>query len=109
MPRVAVVFTGGTISTAFDPIAGGNVPTLDGAAILLGPPGSTIAEVVPIDRGLTPASHFTFDDVLAIGSTVQAALDDASIDGVVVVRARTPSRRRASPGTSCCGRPSRSW
>ena len=26
MARVAVVFTGGTISTAFDPVAGGNVP-----------------------------------------------------------------------------------
>lgn len=33
MPRIAVVFTGGTISTAFDPVAGGVVPTPDGAAI----------------------------------------------------------------------------
>ena len=39
MARVAVVFTGGTISTAFDPVAGGYVPALDGAAILARTPG----------------------------------------------------------------------
>lgn len=87
MPRVAVVFTGGTISMGFDPAAGGNVPTLDGAAILARTPGlDAIAEVVPIDRGLTPASHFSFEDVLAIGAAVQAALDDGAIDGAVVVQ-----------------------
>jgi len=37
--RVAVVFTGGTISMTVDPAAGGNVPTLDGAAILARTPG----------------------------------------------------------------------
>ena len=31
-PRVAILFTGGTISMVVDPGAGGNVPTLDGAA-----------------------------------------------------------------------------
>ena len=87
MPRVAVVFTGGTISMGFDPAAGGNVPSLDGAAILARTPGlDSIAEVMPIDRGLTPASHFSFGDVLGIGATVQSALDDPSIDGVVVVQ-----------------------
>ena len=87
MAHVAIVFTGGTISMGFDPDAGGNVPALDGAAILARTPGlDAIAEIVPIDRGLTPASHFTFDDVLAIGRVVQRALDDASIDGVVVVQ-----------------------
>lgn len=87
MPRVAVVFTGGTISMGFDPVAGGNVPSLDGASILARTPGmDSIAEVVPIDRGLTPASHFSFRDVLGIGATVQSALDDPSIDGVVIVQ-----------------------
>lgn len=87
MARVAIVFTGGTISMGFDPVAGGNVPTLDGAAILARTPGlDEIAEIVPIDRGLKPASHFTFDDVLAIGHVVQRALDDPAIDGVVVVQ-----------------------
>ena len=87
MPRVAVVFTGGTISMGFDPVAGGNVPTLDGAAILARTPGlSSIAEVVPIDRGLIPASHFSFADLITVWSDVRRALADPSIDGVVVVQ-----------------------
>jgi L-asparaginase len=87
MRRVAVVFTGGTISMGFDPAAGGNVPTLDGAAILARTPGlDALADVVPIDRGLTPASHFAFDDVLGIGAEIQSAVDDSAIDGVVVVQ-----------------------
>lgn len=87
MPRVAVVFTGGTISMGFDPVAGGNVPSLGGAAILARTPGlDAIAEVVPLDRGLTPASHFTWEDLLVIAGTVQEALGDDEIDGVVVVQ-----------------------
>jgi L-asparaginase len=85
--RVAVVFTGGTISMGFDPVAGGNVPTLDGSAILARTPGlDAIADVVPIDRGLTPASHFTWTDVLDLCTVIQGSLDDAAIDGVVVVQ-----------------------
>jgi L-asparaginase len=85
--RVAVVFTGGTISTAFDPVAGGNVPALDGAAILARTPGlEAIAEVVAIDLGRTPASHFTFPALLGIGETLRSALADPGIDGAVVVQ-----------------------
>jgi L-asparaginase len=87
MPRVAVVFTGGTISMAVDPVAGGNVPTLDGAAILERTPGlSAIADVVAIDRGRTPASHFTIGDLVGLWSVIRDAADDPSIDGVVVVQ-----------------------
>lgn len=87
MPRVAVVFTGGTISMGFDPVASGNVPTLSGAAILARTPGlASIADVVPIDRGLTPASHFTWTDLLQLGGVIQGALDEPGIDGVVVVQ-----------------------
>ncbi len=87
MARVAMVFTGGTISMGFDPVAGGNVPALDGAAILARTPGlETIADIVTVDRGLTPASHFTFEEVLEIGRVVQESLDEPSIDGVVVVQ-----------------------
>lgn len=87
MARVAVVFTGGTISSVFDPVAGGNVPALDGAAILARTPGlDAIAEVVAIDRGRKPASHFSWDDILAIGSAVQDAVADPGVDGAVVVQ-----------------------
>jgi L-asparaginase len=87
MARVAVVFTGGTISTAFDPVAGGNVAILDGAAILSRTPGlDAIADVVPIDRGRTPASHFTFPALLELAGVVREALADPTIDGAVIVQ-----------------------
>jgi L-asparaginase len=85
--RVAVVFTGGTISMAFDPVARGNLPTLDGAAVLARTPGlEAIADVAAIDLGRTPASHFTFADLARIGGTVRDALADPGVDGAVVVQ-----------------------
>jgi L-asparaginase len=87
MPRVAVVFTGGTISMRHDPVAGGNVPVLGGATLLATVPGlAAIADLVPFDRGLTPASHFTFADLFGIASTVRDALADPAVDGAVVVQ-----------------------
>ena len=54
--KVAVIFTGGTISMRHDPVAGGNVPVLSGADLLASVPGlDRIATIIPIDRGLTPA------------------------------------------------------
>ena len=38
MARIAILFTGGTISMRHDPVAGGNVPVLDGAALLASVP-----------------------------------------------------------------------
>lgn len=82
-----MVFTGGTISAVFDPVAGGNVQVLDGAQILGRTRGlDGIAEVVAIDRGRAPASHFSFADVIDIGRQVSEALADPAIDGAVVVQ-----------------------
>ena len=88
MPRVAVVFTGGTISMAVDPVAGGNVPTLDGAAILARTPGlDAIADVVPIDRGPHAGQPLhASPTLLDLAATCRGALADPTIDGVVVVQ-----------------------
>jgi L-asparaginase len=85
--RVAVIFTGGTISMVVDAGAGGKVPTLDGAAILARAPGiEAIADLEVIDLGRTPASHFTFAKLFEIGSAIRGCQADPSIDGVVVVQ-----------------------
>jgi L-asparaginase len=82
-----VIFTGGTISMRFDTDAGGAVPVLAGDDLLALVPGiGSIAEIVAIDRGRTPASHFSFADVLAIGAAIEAALADPRVAGVVVVQ-----------------------
>ena len=87
MALVPVVFTGGTISMRHDPVAGGNVPALDGAGILARTPGlDAIADVVAIDRGLTPASHFTFATLIDIAGLLRSQLADPGVDGAVVVQ-----------------------
>jgi L-asparaginase len=87
MSRVAVIFTGGTISMVRDPVAGGNVPALDGEAILALTPGlGEIADVVAIDLGRMPASHFNLNRLLEIGGEIRRAQEDPAIDGVVVVQ-----------------------
>jgi L-asparaginase len=84
---VAVVFTGGTIAMRHDAAAGGNVPALDGAAILARTPGlDAIADVRPIDHGLTPASHFRFATLIEIGRLLRDTLADPEVDGAVVVQ-----------------------
>jgi L-asparaginase len=67
--------------------AGGAVPTLGGADLLAAVPGlAQRAEVVPIDLGRIPASHFSFADVLRIRGVIDRALDDPAVRGVVVVQ-----------------------
>jgi L-asparaginase len=87
MSKVAVIFTGGTISMRPDAQAGGNVPTLDGAGILaLAPAVAAIAQVEPIDWGLVPASHLNLGQMLSIARVIDEHARRADIDGVVVVQ-----------------------
>ena len=87
VPRIAVIFTGGTIAMRRDPGAGGNLPTLRGEELLASVPGlDAIADIEPIDWGLVPASHLSFDQVLEIGRLVADALGRPEMDGAVVVQ-----------------------
>jgi L-asparaginase len=87
MARVAVVFTGGTISMRHDPAAAGNVPSMRADELLASVPGlAEIAEIEPIDWGLVPASHLSFDQVLEIGGILADQLGRPDIDGAVVVQ-----------------------
>jgi L-asparaginase len=87
MTRVAVIFTGGTISMALDPDAGGNVPALDGAEIMALTPGlAGVAELVAIDWGRLPGSHFSIATLTELWAAIREAATDASVDGVVVVQ-----------------------
>ncbi|HEY6609001.1 MAG TPA: asparaginase [Candidatus Limnocylindria bacterium] len=85
MARIAVIFTGGTISMRAS--EAGNVPVLRGAELLATVAGlDLVAEVEPIDWGLVSASHLTFDQVLEIGTILAGALARPEIDGAVVVQ-----------------------
>ncbi len=85
-PRIAIVFTGGTISMLPDPATGAAVPALDGAAILARAPGlGASADLEPVDWGLVPASHLTFAQILDIARVVRERIADGCA-GVVVVQ-----------------------
>ena len=65
----------------------GNVPTLGGAELLASVPDlDAIADIEPIDWGLVPASHLSFDQVLEIGRILAEQLARPTIDGAVVVQ-----------------------
>jgi L-asparaginase len=84
---VVVVFTGGTISMQVDAEKGGNVPTLDGAAILARTAGlAEIADVRAVDYGLIPASHFRFPQLFEVAGILREALAEPGVDGAVVVQ-----------------------
>lgn len=86
-PRVAVLFTGGTISMLPDPATGAMRPALDGTAILARTPGAAaIADLVPVDWGLVPASHLSFAQILDLAAGIRALQADPAIDGIVVVQ-----------------------
>ena len=87
MPKIAIVFTGGTISMRHDAGAAGNLPTLRGEALLDTVPGlEAIAEIEPVDWGLVPASHLSLDQVLEVGGILRTQLERPDIDGAVVVQ-----------------------
>lgn len=85
MPRVAVIFTGGTI--AMRQAGAGNVPSLRGEELIASVAGlDAIADIEPIDWGLVPASHLTFAQVLEIGRLLAEQLGRPDVDGAVVVQ-----------------------
>ena len=83
--RAAIVFTGGTISMRFDPVAGGPVPALCGREILAQVPGlDQIAECTTMDFARLPGPHMTPSRMLELSHMVAAQLADERVDGVVV-------------------------
>jgi L-asparaginase len=83
--RVSIVFTGGTISMGFDPVAGGPVPMFSGAEIIARVPGlEDYAEIRSIDFARLPGPHMTPGRMLELAGRIQTELDDASVDGAVV-------------------------
>jgi L-asparaginase len=87
MGRVVILFTGGTISSQFDPQAGGHRAMLSAAEILQATPGlDDIAQVDSIDWGRVPASQFTFAQLFEIAGLLRAALAREDVDGAVLVQ-----------------------
>jgi L-asparaginase len=86
-PRVAIIFTGGTIAMLPDAASGAAVPRLRGAELLARIGGlEGIADVEAVDWGLVPASHLRFGQLLEIGRLIADLSTRPDVDGVVVVQ-----------------------
>ncbi len=84
-PRVAVVFTGGTIASRIDVEFGGIVPQLSVSEILDAVPGlRDHVRIEAYEYGKYPGPHITPERMLEISRIVQSFLDQDDIEGVVV-------------------------
>ena len=84
-PKIAMIFTGGTISMRIDPQTGGAVPALSGKEILALVPGiELLAEFDLTDFGRWPGPHVTPDRMLDLARTIREKLSDEGIDGAVI-------------------------
>ena len=82
---IHLLFTGGTISMQYDPVAGGNVPAHAGEALLaLAPEAANIAPCRVENWARIPACHLTQADHWRLRERVQALVNDPEVQGIVV-------------------------
>ena len=83
--RVAIYFTGGTISMKYDPHIGAAVPILSGEEIVASVPElSSIADFEIIDFGRFPGPHMTPQRMMELSNLVRQELARSDIDGVAI-------------------------
>jgi L-asparaginase len=83
--RVAIYFTGGTISMRRDPETRSTAPTLSGEDLLDFIPGvREAADVEAVDFGRIPGTHMTLPLMMELAARVRATLAESRVDGVVV-------------------------
>jgi len=84
-PRIAILFTGGTISMRVDPKSGGAIPALSGEEIVAQVPGlNEVADFTIINFAKLPGPHITPPKMLKLAREVAAQLADSQIAGAVV-------------------------
>ncbi len=85
MPRIKIIFTGGTISMRIDSATGGAIPALNGQEILALVPGiEKLASISHEDYAKLPGPHITPLIMWDLSRRVQEALESSDYDGVVI-------------------------
>ncbi len=84
-PKVALIFTGGTISMRIDENTGGAVPYLSGQELIeLVPSLRDLAQIEIYDFGKYPGPHMTLDLMMQLKDIVKKFLEREDINGVVI-------------------------
>lgn len=84
-PKVAIIFTGGTISMSVDPRIGAAIPTLSNEEIMsLVTNIDTVARIEPINFSKLPGPHINPIMMLKLQKVVTEILDRDDISGVIV-------------------------
>src|SRR5215470_3619082 len=95
--RLAIFFTGGTISMRIDPATGGAVPALSGEEIIAQVPGlDEIADFDVINFGRWPGPHVTPSRMMELARAVKEKIAEESITGRRHARHRHARRDRIS-------------
>ncbi len=83
--RIAIYFTGGTISMKHDAAIGAAMPALSGQEILDNVPGANeIAELEVIDFGRFPGPHMNLRLMMDLSARVRASVAREEISGIVI-------------------------
>lgn len=83
--RLALIFTGGTISMKYDAAIGGAVPALSGRDILGLVEGvADVADAEVIEFGRYPGPHMTLRRMMELAAAVRATLEREDVQGVVI-------------------------
>jgi len=85
MKKVAIIFTGGTISMRIDEKTGGAIPYLSGKEIIELIPGiNQLAELEIYDFGKYPGPHMTLQLMMQLKDVVNSILAREDVEGIVV-------------------------
>jgi L-asparaginase len=83
--RIAIYFTGGTISMRLDPKIGAAIPALSGREIVESVPElALVADFEIIDFGRYPGPHWTLPLMMELSLNVQQTLEREDIEGLVI-------------------------
>jgi L-asparaginase len=84
-PRLAIFFTGGTISMRIDPATGGAIPALSGEEIIAQVPGlDDIADYDLVNFDRLPGPHWTPQRMMDLARAVREKLQNEGIVGAVI-------------------------
>lgn len=85
MPRVLLVFTGGTIGMKYDPAAGAAVPALGPSELLAHDDGlRRLAELEVVEFGRYPGPHMSLERMWAVSEILRRELCRPGVAGAVV-------------------------